>query len=783
IHSPLDDLFGALGTIGGGLIGSLGLAFGRKREDEITGEATVRDGKVEGDKPPVPDSLIDPIGKTEGDIILTDNGPEIVGPDGRQYPVNSREGMEIRMRLAGFTNTQVINASDTKTERQSSINKESTPTRILDKNPQSSLIINSYNEKIVKSLQDIEKNRSILIQKETNRESILNSDEGFLLKQNESNAKYALESIERSLNDVNIKHSEAIAQYNKYAADYGILIVKGQLDPKAFDGLMKNHYEGILKPAEDELNLANKSKLPLINKYKSEVKIATEKTNKYVEIQSKKIKEGITNSKILEATKLLSKLNSADIDPKLKAAYEKLELAEKNLNNTKAEPGTKEYKKIMDAYLKEKKSFLNSDVGRDIAKQIDLAERPKVDQNIKHPDIPQFVEVKDTNFRMTMKDHDRISAIEQKIQGDTITNPDSRRILSELTAKIESEQVKADLIKDNIRQLEEKKQNQLLVLASAPGELKKIETELMLQKAKLNKSESELNQSYTNYETERLYAKLSEDPSMNTGLPVEKPENISKVKDAIYDLFHSPSDVDRASAGNYLVDYHGITLGESKPIGSKELSSRQIPTDSGLPQQGAGHIRYMDFYGHKMLMPGVPGSPITSPMGGRLDPQTGRPATHMGVDNAMPVGTVVGIPVNARVVSTSIGTEQNHLAENSRHAKGSLGQQITFQLLDKNGIELPLRMQIGHNSSILVEPVDKKGNGIITQKPVFVKAGQAVVTSGSSGRSIGTNENGSHTHTQFLRAVKNNQGEFKYEHFIPSANDIELLRKAGLLED
>ncbi|MCZ8238878.1 MAG: hypothetical protein O9346_13640, partial [Leptospiraceae bacterium] len=49
IHSPLDDLFGALGTIGGGLIGSLGLAFGRKREDEITGEATVRDGKVDGE--------------------------------------------------------------------------------------------------------------------------------------------------------------------------------------------------------------------------------------------------------------------------------------------------------------------------------------------------------------------------------------------------------------------------------------------------------------------------------------------------------------------------------------------------------------------------------------------------------------------------------------------------------------------------------------------------------------------------------------------------------------
>jgi len=61
IHSPLDDLFGALGTIGGGLIGSLGLAFGRKREDEITGEATVRDVKIDGDKPPVPDSLIDPI--------------------------------------------------------------------------------------------------------------------------------------------------------------------------------------------------------------------------------------------------------------------------------------------------------------------------------------------------------------------------------------------------------------------------------------------------------------------------------------------------------------------------------------------------------------------------------------------------------------------------------------------------------------------------------------------------------------------------------------------------
>ncbi|PJD98522.1 MAG: hypothetical protein CK427_17010, partial [Leptospira sp.] len=49
IHSPLDDLLGALGTIGGGLIGSLGLAFGRKREDEITGEATVRDGKVDGE--------------------------------------------------------------------------------------------------------------------------------------------------------------------------------------------------------------------------------------------------------------------------------------------------------------------------------------------------------------------------------------------------------------------------------------------------------------------------------------------------------------------------------------------------------------------------------------------------------------------------------------------------------------------------------------------------------------------------------------------------------------
>lgn len=59
--------------------------------------------------------VLSPLGKdnkAEGDIILTDTGPEIVGPDGRQYPVNSREGMEIRMRLAGFTNTEVINVND-----------------------------------------------------------------------------------------------------------------------------------------------------------------------------------------------------------------------------------------------------------------------------------------------------------------------------------------------------------------------------------------------------------------------------------------------------------------------------------------------------------------------------------------------------------------------------------------------------------------------------------------------------------------------------------------------
>ncbi|NCN08233.1 MAG: hypothetical protein GW938_00150 [Leptospira sp.] len=356
---------------------------------------------------------------------------------------------EVRSYQGYSQGVTIINVNDTKTERQSSINIDSTPTRILDKNPQSSLIISSYNEKIVKSLQDIEKNRSILIQKETSRESILSSDEGFLLKQNESNARYAFESIKRSLNDVNIKHSEAIAQYNKYAADYGILIAKGQLDPMAFDGLMKNHYEGILKPAEDELNLANKSKLPLINKYKSEVKIATEKTNKYVEIQSKKIKEGITNSKILEATKLLSKLNSADIDPKLKAAYEKLELAEKNLNNTKAEPGTKEYKKIMDAYLNEKKKFLNSDVGRDIAKQINLAGRPNIYLDNYKPLKSEYT-IKETVFSISNEQQSRIMELRNTLEGREILNQESLSKIKELQQEFEDSKILLDKKRESV---------------------------------------------------------------------------------------------------------------------------------------------------------------------------------------------------------------------------------------------------------------------------------------------------------------------------------------------
>lgn len=643
---------------------------------------------------------------------------------------------------------------------------------VLMKNPQSSNLIKGYNESIVSTLRNVVNNREKIIENATNNKKILSSEEGIKLKQEEANAKTALGSVKKTKDSVNQIYREAVSNFTAYAESYGKMVTERMLDAKTAEKLIKEKYDMFVKPAKEILDSTTKSIKTLTIKAESDLSEATKNTDKFIQSQKKIIAEGIGKSKIIEAAKQLSKLDSPDIDPKLKTAYDKLEKAEKNLNDTNSEPGSQEYKKIWDTYLKEKNNFLMSEVGRDIGKQIELANAPDVYKGQTYKPIPDTIPIKDTQYKVEASERLKIKELRASLESREIQNPEEKAKVDGLKKKYEIEVAafannsKVSEANKKIEALNVQIQNKKAEfdVNQTPAKDKeriKFESEMKMkidaQRKIISDSQKDMFKAEKSFKAERMTALIKEDPNL---LGIVKPNSLDSTnrKDTIYDLFYGKDDRDISSAANSLFDGK-VKLGESSPLASKVITDQSIPTNSGMLPPGAGYVRYMDFYGKQLILPGVPGSPITSDFGFREDPKTGDPAMHLGTDNRVARGSVIGFPVGGKVVAVN---KSDIAGENSRHTQG-LGKSVTIQVGNE------VQITVGHNGSILVN------------RDQEITPGQAISVSSNSGRSIGNP--GDHTHVEFSFYEKDPKtGIMGFKDRVPTARDIPLLKKLGLIK-
>lgn len=644
----------------------------------------------------------------------------------------------------------------------------------LLRNPQSSILLLGYNESIVKSLRATASDREKLILKSTKRETILNSEEGKKLKQAEFEAKEALETVKKSADTANRKYGEAVSTYTDYAEAYGRMVTKGELDEKTAAQLVKEKYDDLVKPAKDNLDTATKSIKTLTVKAQADVDRATKDTERYIQSEKASITEGINKTKILEAAKKLSRLESPDLDPKLKSAYSKVELAEKNLLNTKAEPGSPEHKKLLDAYLKEKKNFLKSEVGRDLAKQIDLADAPDVYKGQDYTPLSESKTIKDTQFIVEPSERIRIDELRRSLESREIQNPEAKVKVDTLGKQFDSAKTAYLEANKNLESLEadiQKKRAEMEAKQppATDKELTKFESDMQkkidAEKKNISDSQKEMLNAEKAYKAERMTALIKEDPNL-LGSANPKSLDSANRRDTVNDLFYGKDDRDISSAANSLFDKQ-VTLGQTGPLASKVITEKTIATDSGMLPLGAGFVRYMDFYGERLMLPGVPGSPITSDFGPRTDPGTGGHATHLGADNGVQKGSVIGTPVKAEVFSTN---NESRSGENSRHSQG-FGKSVTLAIPDQDTHpKYQVRLTVGHNGEILVKPRD------------IVQPGQAISISSNSGRSIGNP--GDHTHVEFSFYAGDDPDTGKpiFKPRVPTQEDIPLLKELGLIK-
>ncbi|MCW7456785.1 hypothetical protein ND856_00425 [Leptospira bandrabouensis] len=640
-------------------------------------------------------------------------------------------------------------------------------------NPQSSILIRDYDQNIVDLLRSTISNVNSEITRNSSPEKILSStSEGINLKKATDAANLKLQLLAASPEYTNLRQSiESTEKGIKVIQEQLKTLSKGSLEYKSWSDALSRS-QGSLRDLKTQLSDMSK---PIVK----ELNLATSKQNEYVAAQVAKIStdSNTMNKAILDVAKKLAESDSASIDPRIKDAYAKIAEAERQLLSTNTNTTDTDYKKALNAYDKAKSDFLSSNLGRDIGKQLQLADGPDVYSGKVYEKMPpETVMIKDTYYKVEASERLRIAELKTTLETREIKNPESRLLVESLQTKYQAE-VKAFETNPKVIEANQKIENLNSQIAQKYAEFEKnppSETErtkfesdmkkkLIAENKIISEAQKEMIKAEKTYLSERLTIIIKEDPSLFEGSNKVN-LNTTNRKDAVYDLFYGKEDRDISSAANSLFD-DGVKFGEATPLASKVITEESFPTKvNGLPE-GAGYVRYMDFYGEKLILPGVPGSPITSDFGQRNDPKTGSPALHLGTDNAVPRGSVIGTPVQAEVFSTN---NESLSGENSRHSQG-LGKSVTFAIPDRNSTE-QVRMTVGHNGEILVQPGDT------------VKPGQAISISSNSGRSIG--DPGDHTHVEFSFYVGTNPktGEMNFETRVPTAKDIPLLKKLGLIK-
>ncbi|WCL48472.1 M23 family metallopeptidase [Leptospira sp. GIMC2001] len=220
--------------------------------------------------------------------------------------------------------------------------------------------------------------------------------------------------------------------------------------------------------------------------------------------------------------------------------------------------------------------------------------------------------------------------------------------------------------------------------------------------------------------------------------------------DAVYKVMHSSDEFTVAAAANHIHRLGINNMGARVESNTIKLTEKELPTQNPNLVPGEGFVRTDNIYGVPLLTPGDPNASVTSPMGWRNDPITGKPLSwHSGVDVGSPLGTPIGFPTEGKVVSIKTNDEKTPF-------KPGHGNQVVIQIQNSD-----YAYSISHNSTILVKEGDT------------VKPGQAISLSGNSGRTSGGSNRGYHTHVEIY---KYNPARDEWRSITPSQDDLNKLQ-------
>lgn len=349
---------------------------------------------------------------------------------------------------------------------------------------------------------------------------------------------------------------------------------------------------------------------------------------------------------------------------------------------------------------------------------------------------------------------DTYTLIKEQIEMQSVKDPENIKKINDLKEKINDMGSSVDMLNATIQKYAELYSKDLeSMLGRTPkpsdAEVKKLKNtweKMMKEKVtELTRVTKDLEAAKPQLEKTIFLSK-----ALESGLLASTKRTTLRETDlsAVYEVFNSNNDGMVGAAANHLNKIGVAMIGSNVNLNTVRLVNKELPTQDPRLAPGEGFVRTDNILGVALATPGDPNSGVTSELGWRNDPTTGKPlAWHSGVDVASPLGTPIGFPTDGKVVSVKPNDERSLFQPGH-------GNQVVVQIQNSD-----YAYSVSHNSAILV----KEGQTI--------KAGQAISLSGNSGRTIGNN-GGYHTHVEIYK--RDSKGD--WNSIKPTPDDLKALQ-------
>ncbi|PJZ79240.1 TIGR04388 family protein [Leptospira meyeri] len=378
--------------------------------------------------------------------------------------------------------------------------------------------------------------------------------------------------------------------------------------------------------------------------------------------------------------------------------------------------------------------------------------------------LPDSYNVTVAEFELSPAQLEKLANMKADILAFTVKKKENIDSIAELNNSLVGPKNKLDTIKNNLQTKEDDLAKQMDDLRKSIPKLTENQIKNKLKKeigevTKLKKDLKNAKAEFYKVESKILLIK-AEEMGMFKTLPLT-----SLQKAAFKDLFDEKGSSDRAINNNkamaafYLYDKKLLNIQpEDSFKNTRRVVDKVISTDQGQgKEEGKGFIRRIPLKGYSILMPGNPNDSVTSYPGPREDQVTSKPSWHSGFDVASTTGTIIGFPVDGKVVEVTNKDAKGEDLIRDVYGNSAYGQRVVIQAGESD-----YGFSISHNSKILVKVPEK------------VFAGQAVSISGDSGKSVG--ETGQHTHVEIMKKINGIWTTLSN----PTVDDLKALEKLGL---